>query len=187
MRRRNDGFLTRASSRVMAVSRHCYCCRFRAFSTADNTPEEFTFSCNIGDSEITFSSGKVALLANGAAVVQSGNTCILVTAVSSKYPSNSEHGTPLQVEYRERAAAAGRIPHNFLKREMRMSEKEVLVCRFIDRSIRPFFPKGFSYDTQVICNMLAVDGRNDPEVLAVNGAAAALLLSDITWNGPVGG
>ncbi|CAI8017191.1 Polyribonucleotide nucleotidyltransferase 1, mitochondrial [Geodia barretti] len=67
-----------------------------------------------------------------------------------------------------------------------MSEREILVSRFIDRSIRPFFPKGFSYDTQVICSMLAVDGRHDPEVLAINGATAALCLSDIPWNGPVG-
>lgn len=89
------------------------------------------------------------------------------------------------VEYRERAAAMGRIPQNFFRRELRPTDNETLVSRLIDRSMRPLFPTGYPCATQIICNMLAVDKKHDPEVLSINGAAAALMLSDIPWNGPV--
>uniref|UniRef100_A0A8C2TZB6 polyribonucleotide nucleotidyltransferase n=1 Tax=Coturnix japonica TaxID=93934 RepID=A0A8C2TZB6_COTJA len=90
-----------------------------------------------------------------------------------------------RVDYRQKAAAAGRIPTNYLRRELGTTDKEILTSRVIDRSIRPLFPVGYFYDTQILCNLLAVDGVNDPDILAINGASAALALSDIPWNGPV--
>ncbi|XP_063645143.1 polyribonucleotide nucleotidyltransferase 1, mitochondrial isoform X4 [Pan troglodytes] len=109
----------------------------------------------------------------------------MVTAVSKTKPSPSQF-MPLVVDYRQKAAAAGRIPTNYLRREIGTSDKEILTSRIIDRSIRPLFPAGYFYDTQVLCNLLAVDGVNEPDVLAINGASVALSLSDIPWNGPVG-
>lgn len=109
----------------------------------------------------------------------------MVTAVC-KHQSSSSSFLPLVVDYRQKAAAAGRIPTNFLRRELGPTENEILTSRVIDRSIRPLFPEGFHFDTQIMCNMLAVDGMNDPDVIAINGASAALSVSDIPWNGPVG-
>ncbi|KAL6082331.1 hypothetical protein STEG23_021486, partial [Scotinomys teguina] len=109
----------------------------------------------------------------------------MVTAVSKTKPSPSQF-MPLVVDYRQKAAAAGRIPTNYLRREIGSSDKEILTSRIIDRSIRPLFPAGYFYDTQVICNLLAVDGVNEPDILAINGASVALSLSDIPWNGPIG-
>ncbi|KYN08710.1 Polyribonucleotide nucleotidyltransferase 1, mitochondrial [Cyphomyrmex costatus] len=109
----------------------------------------------------------------------------MVTAVCQHQSSISSF-LPLVVDYRQKAAAAGRIPTNFLRRELGPSEHEILTSRVIDRSIRPLFPEGFYFNTQLMCNMLAVDGMNDPDVIAINGASAALSVSDIPWNGPVG-
>ncbi|OXB63047.1 hypothetical protein ASZ78_014814 [Callipepla squamata] len=131
------------------------------------------------------SSGKLARFADGAAVVQLGDTAVMVTAVSKTKPSASQF-MPLVVDYRQKAAAAGRIPTNYLRREIGTTDREILTSRVIDRSIRPLFPVGYFYDTQILCNLLAVDGVNDPDVLAINGASAALALSDIPWNGPIG-
>uniref|UniRef100_A0A8C0IDP6 polyribonucleotide nucleotidyltransferase n=1 Tax=Bubo bubo TaxID=30461 RepID=A0A8C0IDP6_BUBBB len=114
-----------------------------------------------------------------------GDTAVMVTAVSKTKPSASQF-MPLVVDYRQKAAAAGRIPTNYLRRELGSTDKEILTSRVIDRSIRPLFPGGYFYDTQILCNLLAVDGVNDPDVLAINGASAALALSDIPWNGPIG-
>ncbi|XP_037599347.1 polyribonucleotide nucleotidyltransferase 1, mitochondrial isoform X3 [Cebus imitator] len=114
-----------------------------------------------------------------------GDTAVMVTTVSKTKPSPSQF-MPLVVDYRQKAAAAGRIPTNYLRREIGTSDKEILTSRIIDRSIRPLFPAGYFYDTQVLCNLLAVDGINEPDVLAINGASVALSLSDIPWNGPVG-
>ncbi|XP_028580953.2 polyribonucleotide nucleotidyltransferase 1, mitochondrial isoform X2 [Podarcis muralis] len=114
-----------------------------------------------------------------------GDTSVMVTAVSKMKPSPSQF-MPLVVDYRQKAAAAGRIPTNYLRRELSSTDKEILTSRVIDRSIRPLFPAGYYYDTQILCNLLAVDGVNDPAVLAINGASAALALSDIPWNGPIG-
>lgn len=136
---------------------------------------------------MTISTGKYARFADGCAVVNAGNTDVLVTAVSKTYTSNLQQSfMPLTVDYRQKAAAAGHIPTNFLRRELGPSEHEILTSRLIDRSIRPLFPIGYNYETQIICNMLSIDGINDPDVLAINGASAALALSDIPWNGPVG-
>ena len=109
----------------------------------------------------------------------------MVTAVC-QHESTTSSFLPLVVDYRQKAAAAGRIPTNFLRRELGPSEHEILTSRVIDRSIRPLFPEGFYFNTQIICNMLAVDGMNNPDVIAINGASAALSVSDIPWNGPVG-
>ncbi|KAI6072093.1 Polyribonucleotide nucleotidyltransferase 1, mitochondrial [Aix galericulata] len=128
------------------------------------------------------SSGKLARFADGSAVVQLGDTAVMVTAVSKTKPSASQF-MPLVVDYRQKAAAAGRIPTNYLRRELGTTDKEILTSRVIDRSIRPLFPVGYFYDTQILCNLLAVDGVNDPDILAINGALA---LSDIPWNGPIG-
>uniref|UniRef100_A0A8C0F065 polyribonucleotide nucleotidyltransferase n=1 Tax=Bubo bubo TaxID=30461 RepID=A0A8C0F065_BUBBB len=117
--------------------------------------------------------------------IRLGDTAVMVTAVSKTKPSASQF-MPLVVDYRQKAAAAGRIPTNYLRRELGSTDKEILTSRVIDRSIRPLFPGGYFYDTQILCNLLAVDGVNDPDVLAINGASAALALSDIPWNGPIG-
>uniref|UniRef100_A0A4W6F896 polyribonucleotide nucleotidyltransferase n=1 Tax=Lates calcarifer TaxID=8187 RepID=A0A4W6F896_LATCA len=135
--------------------------------------------------KLEISSGKFAKFADGSAVVQLGDTSVMVTAVSKTKPSLSQF-MPLVVDYRQKAAAAGRIPTNYLRRELGTTDNEILTSRLIDRSIRPLFPPGYFYDTQILCNLLAVDGVNDPDVLAINAASAALALSDIPWNGPIG-
>ncbi|XP_036876337.2 polyribonucleotide nucleotidyltransferase 1, mitochondrial isoform X2 [Manis javanica] len=140
---------------------------------------------DLGNRKLEISSGKLARFADGCAVVQSGDTAVMVTAVSKTKPSPSQF-MPLVVDYRQKAAAAGRIPTNYLRRETGSSDKEILTSRVIDRSVRPLFPAGYFYDTQILCNLLAVDGVNEPDVLAINGASAALSLSDIPWNGPIG-
>uniref|UniRef100_A0A4W6F8W4 polyribonucleotide nucleotidyltransferase n=1 Tax=Lates calcarifer TaxID=8187 RepID=A0A4W6F8W4_LATCA len=140
---------------------------------------------DLGEKKLEISSGKFAKFADGSAVVQLGDTSVMVTAVSKTKPSLSQF-MPLVVDYRQKAAAAGRIPTNYLRRELGTTDNEILTSRLIDRSIRPLFPPGYFYDTQILCNLLAVDGVNDPDVLAINAASAALALSDIPWNGPIG-
>uniref|UniRef100_A0A8C8A499 Polyribonucleotide nucleotidyltransferase 1, mitochondrial n=1 Tax=Otus sunia TaxID=257818 RepID=A0A8C8A499_9STRI len=144
-----------------------------------------TVTVDVAGRKMELSSGKLARFADGSAVVQLGDTAVMVTAVSKTKPSASQF-MPLVVDYRQKAAAAGRIPTNYLRRELGSTDKEILTSRVIDRSIRPLFPVGYFYDTQILCNLLAVDGVNDPDVLAINGASAALALSDIPWNGPIG-
>uniref|UniRef100_A0A3Q3BFP4 Polynucleotide phosphorylase 1 n=1 Tax=Kryptolebias marmoratus TaxID=37003 RepID=A0A3Q3BFP4_KRYMA len=135
--------------------------------------------------KLEISSGRLARFADGSAVVQLGDTSVMVTAVSKTKPSQAQF-MPLVVDYRQKAAAAGRIPTNHLRRELGTTDNEILTSRLIDRSIRPLFPAGYFYDTQILCNLLAVDGVNDPDVLAINAASAALALSDIPWDGPIG-
>ncbi|OXU19193.1 hypothetical protein TSAR_001961 [Trichomalopsis sarcophagae] len=132
------------------------------------------------------STGKYARLADGCAVATLGDTSVMVTTVSKSQSSGVNSFLPLVVDYRQKAAAAGRIPTNFFRRELGHSEHEILTSRLIDRSLRPLFPQKYNYETQVVCNMLALDGNNDPDVLSINGASAALAVSDIPWNGPVG-
>jgi polyribonucleotide nucleotidyltransferase len=130
--------------------------------------------------------GRLARMADGCAVASFGDTSVLVTAVSKSKSYGNAGFLPLTVDYKQKAAAAGRIPTNFLRRELGPTEKEILTSRLIDRSLRPLFPDGFYNETQVMCNLLAVDGVNDPDVLSINAASAALSVSDIPWNGPVG-
>lgn len=134
---------------------------------------------------LNLSSGKYARLTDGCAVGAIGDTSVMVTAVSKTKPSSSSF-LPLVVDYRQKSAAAGRIPTNFLRRELGPNEREILTSRLIDRSLRPLFSDNFCYETQIVCNMLAVDSINSPDVVAINAASAALSLSDIPWNGPVG-
>ncbi|XP_055594857.1 polyribonucleotide nucleotidyltransferase 1, mitochondrial [Uranotaenia lowii] len=136
---------------------------------------------------VQISSGNLARFANGSAVVTIGDTAVMATAVSKSKPGGSSSSfLPLVVDYRQKAAAAGRIPTNFLRRELGPSEKEILSARLVDRSVRPLFPAEFRCDTQLVCNILAIDASNLPDVQAINAASAALSLSDIPWNGPVG-
>ncbi len=130
--------------------------------------------------------GKVAKQAEGAVVVRHGGTMVLATCVASKTPNEAQDFFPLTVEYRERAYAGGRIPGGYFKREGRPVEKEILTSRLIDRPIRPLLPKGFRNEVQVICLAISADQEHDPDVLAMNGASAALCLSGIPFDGPVG-
>jgi polyribonucleotide nucleotidyltransferase len=130
--------------------------------------------------------GRVARQADGAAWVRYGDTVVLVTAVASKEPRAGIDFFPLTVDYQERAYAAGKIPGGFFKREGRPHEKETLTSRLIDRPIRPLFPKGYRQDVQIIATVLSADQENDPDVLAVIGASAALAVSPIPFMGPLG-
>ncbi|XP_063297475.1 polyribonucleotide nucleotidyltransferase 1, mitochondrial [Pelobates fuscus] len=155
---------------------------YRGFN--QNAPSS-TVTVDMESRKLEISSGKLARFADGCAIVKLGETSVMVTAVSKTKPSPSQF-MPLVVDYRQKSAAAGRIPTNHLRRELGSSHSEILTSRIIDRSIRPLFPAGYFYDTQILCNLLAVDSINEPDILAINGASAALAMSDIPWNGPVG-
>ena len=135
---------------------------------------------------LTFETGKMARQADGAVVVQYGDTVVLATAVAAKNPKLGLDFFPLTVDYQEKAYAAGKIPGGFFKREGRPSEKEVLTSRLIDRPIRPLFPKGFYCETQGIANVLSYGDENIADILGIISASAALTISDIPFNGPVG-
>ncbi len=139
-----------------------------------------------GGKRLNFETGRMAKQAPGAALVSSGDNVVLATAVAAPEPREGIDFFPLTVDYREYTYAGGRIPGGFIKREGRPSEKEVLTCRQIDRPIRPLFPENFRNETQVIALVMSADKENDPDVLGINGASAALTLSDIPFNGPVG-
>jgi polyribonucleotide nucleotidyltransferase len=140
----------------------------------------------VGPHEITIETGKLAKLADGAVTVRCGETIVLVSAVSATKVKEGQDFFPLTVDYKEKAAAAGKFPGGYFKREGRPTEKETLVSRMTDRPLRPLFPKGYFYDTQVISLLLSADGQNDPDVLSINGASAALCVSDIPFAGPIG-
>jgi len=141
---------------------------------------------DVGTNPITIETGKLAKLADGAVTVRCGDTIILVTAVSATKVKPGQTWFPLSVEYKEKASAAGVFPGGYFKREGRPTEKEILTCRMTDRPLRPLFPKGYFYDTQIIATLLSADGVNDADVLSMNGASAALCLSDIPFAGPIG-
>jgi polyribonucleotide nucleotidyltransferase len=140
----------------------------------------------IGSADLTISTGKLAKLADGSVTVRSGDTLILVAAVSATTVKEGQDFFPLTVDYREKAAAVGKFPGGYFKREGRPSEKETLTSRMTDRPLRPLFPKGYFYDTQVISVLLSADGENDPDILSITGASAALCVSDIPFAGPIG-
>jgi polyribonucleotide nucleotidyltransferase len=135
---------------------------------------------------MTLETGKVAKQADGAVVARMGGTMVLATCVAAKGAKESQDFFPLTVEYRERAYAGGRIPGGYFKREGAPVKKETLTSRLIDRPIRPLFPDGFRNEVQVICLTISGDQENDPDILAMNGASAALCLSGIPFDGPVG-
>jgi polyribonucleotide nucleotidyltransferase len=143
-------------------------------------------TAKIGGNEISIETGKIARLADGAVIVTSGDTTVLVSAVSALVIKQGQDFFPLTVDYREKAAAVGKFPGGYFKREGRPTEKETLTSRMIDRPLRPLFPKGYFYDTQIISILLSADGQNDPDILAINGASAALSVSDIPFAGPIG-
>ncbi|MCA9653624.1 MAG: polyribonucleotide nucleotidyltransferase [Myxococcales bacterium] len=142
-------------------------------------------TCKVGDVEISIETGRVAKQANSV-LVTVGDTVVLVTAVSSAEPKDLPF-LPLTVEYRENGSAAGKIPGGYFKREGRPSEQEILTCRVTDRPIRPLFPKGYRNDTQIISTVLSHDKENEPDVLSITGASAALTISEIPWAGPIVG
>src|SRR6476661_717362 len=142
---------------------------------------------DLGGQTLIVSTGKMAKLAGGSALVQLGGTVVLVAASASKVASPNRDFVPLTVDYRERTYAAGRIPGGFFKREGRPTEKEVLSSRLIDRPIRPLFSKQFPYETQVMATVVSSDQENDADVLALVGASAAMCLSDIPFPEPIAG
>jgi len=143
-------------------------------------------TAQIGANSISIETGKIAKLADGSVVVSCGETMVLASAVSATTIKEGQDFFPLTVDYREKAAAAGKFPGGYFKREGRPTEKETLTSRMTDRPLRPLFPQGYFYDTQVISILLSADGENDPDILSMNGASAALTVSDIPFKGPIG-
>ena len=134
---------------------------------------------------LKISTGQVAKQSAGSVIVSYGETTIIAAVNAAREMREDIDFFPLQVEYRERHYAGGKIPGGFFKREARPSEREILTSRLTDRPIRPLFPKSFKFETQVIITVLTTDGDNPADVLAGVGASAALMVSDIPWNGPI--
>jgi polyribonucleotide nucleotidyltransferase len=145
-----------------------------------------TVQIDINGQPLSLETGKVAKQADGAVVVRYGGTMVVATCVAAKTAKEGQDFFPLTVEYRERAYAGGRIPGGYFKREGAPVKKEILTSRLIDRPIRPLFPDGFKNEVQVICLVVSGDQENDPDILAMNGASAALCLSGMPFDGPVG-
>ncbi|HET7228072.1 MAG TPA: polyribonucleotide nucleotidyltransferase [Chthoniobacterales bacterium] len=143
-------------------------------------------TAQVGANLITIETGKIAKLADGSVVVSCGETMVMASAVSATVVKEGQDFFPLTVDYREKAAAAGKFPGGYFKREGRPTEKETLTSRMTDRPLRPLFPQGYFYDTQFISILLSADGENDPDILSINGASAALSVSDIPFKGPIG-
>jgi len=142
-------------------------------------------SLTVAGRELVIETGMLAKQASGSVVIKYGDTVALVTATANKDEGEDRGFFPLMVEYREKYYASGRIPGGFFKREARPSEKEIIASRLTDRPLRPLFPDGFNAETQVMITLLSYDGENHGDILGTIGASAALLISDIPWNGPV--
>jgi len=143
-------------------------------------------SVRVGENELVVETGKLAKQADGSVTVRYGDTIILVAAVSAKEKKDVDF-LPLTVEYQEKLYSAGRIPGSYFRREGRLTEKETLTSRLVDRSCRPLFPDGYAYETQVIAGVISSDAENEGDVHGITGASAALMLSDIPFNGPIAG
>ena len=143
-------------------------------------------TAQLGAAQIHIETGKLAKQADGAVTVQLGETIVMVAAVAASKAKPGQDFFPLTVDYREKAAAAGKFPGGYFKREGRPTEKEILTCRLTDRPIRPLFPKGWYNEVQVQSILLSADGENDSDILSIIGASAALMVSDIPWDGPLG-
>src|SRR5436309_3288987 len=130
---------------------------------------------------INLETGRVAKQADGSVVIRSGDSMVLVTAISAKEPKPGFDFLPLTVDYQERLSAAGRIPGSFFRREGRLTERETLISRLIDRSLRPLFPEGYQHDTQVIATVFSADPQHDTDVLALTAASSAIAVSDIPF------
>src|SRR3989475_10079077 len=150
------------------------------------TERQASVSVEIGGREITFESGKRAKQADGSVVVRSGDTMVLATAQGRMEAREGADFFPLTVDVEERMYAAGKIPGGFFKREGRPTEKAILTARMIDRPIRPLWPKGFRNEVQVICTILSADLVTPHDILCINGASAALMVSSLPFIGPVG-
>ena len=145
-----------------------------------------TVSVTVGEEEISFETGKLAKQADGAVVVRSGETMVLATAQGRMEAREGADFFPLTVDVEEKMYAAGKIPGGFFKREGRATERATLTARMIDRPIRPLWPKGFRNEVQVICTTLSVDLVTAHDILCINGASAALMISPLPFFGPVG-
>src|ERR1700674_2133962 len=151
-------------------------------SQAAPAPHQVTVE--VGGRTLTLETGKIAKQANGAVLARYGDTVVLVTAcMDSK--ANDRDFLPLTVDYREYTYSAGKIPGGFFKREGRPSEKEILTSRLIDRPLRPLFPEGWSHETQIVSMVLSADSENDPDVIGVTAASAALYISKIPFTTPI--
>ena len=145
-----------------------------------------TISLEINKRTLSVEVGRMAKQADGSAVVRYGDTMMLVTATSRKELKEGKDFLPLIVDYRENTYSAGKIPGGFFKREGRPSEREILMARLIDRPIRPLFPEGYFYDTQIVGLLLSADLESEPDTLGVIGASCALYFSDIPFTTPLG-
>jgi polyribonucleotide nucleotidyltransferase len=143
-------------------------------------------TAQVGSKEIIIETGKLAKQADGSVTVQLGETIVMVAAVAATKAKAGQEFFPLTVDYREKAAAAGKFPGGYFKREGRPTEKEILTSRLTDRPIRPLFPKGWFNEVQVQSILLSADGENDSDILSIIGASASLAVSDIPWDGPLG-
>src|SRR5437667_5889918 len=146
-----------------------------------------TVEIDLDGQKITLETGKIAKQSNGAVIVRSGDTVVLVSACANEEPKANAAFFPLTVDYREYTYAAGKFPGGFIKREGRPTEKEILTSRLIDRPIRPLFPEGYAHETQVIGMVLSADPQRDPSTLAIIGAGASLAISDIPFQHVLGG
>src|SRR2546427_11811059 len=153
-------------------------------STATQSPA--SVSVTVGDQDIVFETGKLAKQADGAVLVRSGETMVLATAQGRMEAREGADFFPLTVDVEERMYAAGKIPGGFFKREGRPTERAILTARMIDRPIRPLWPKGFRNEVQVICTVLSADMVTPHDILCINGASAALMISPLPFFGPVG-
>ncbi|MDP2052596.1 MAG: polyribonucleotide nucleotidyltransferase, partial [Acidobacteriota bacterium] len=142
---------------------------------------------SLGSQTLSIETGRLAKQADGAVIVRLGDTMVLVSACHSSSPREGIDFLPLTVDYRENTYASGRIPGGFFKREGKATEKETLTCRVIDRPIRPLFPAGWAYETQIIASVISADTDNDGDVLALTGASAALALSEMPFEKTIAG
>jgi len=154
--------------------------------TSNNRPAVSSVELDLSGRTLSFETGLVAQQADGAVVVRYGDSTVLTTVVGEREPNASVGFFPLTVDYEERMYAAGKIPGGFIKREGRPTEAATLAARLTDRPIRPLFPKGYKSEVQVITTVMSADQENDPDILSINGASAALMLSQIPWDGPIG-
>src|ERR1700722_11583478 len=151
-----------------------------------STLQKISLQETVGGKPITIGTGTLAKQAGGAVTIQLGDT-IVFSAATCAENAKEVHFVPLTSDYRQRASATGRVPGGFFKREMRPRDKETLTSRLVDRPIRPLFPEGWNHETSIQSIVISCDLVNDPDVLAITGASAALMLSDAPFNGPVGG
>ena len=148
--------------------------------------QEHIFTTEVAGTTVTFTTGKLAQQAGGAVTIQVGESMLLATATMSKSAREGLDFFPLSVEYEEKMYAAGRIPGSFFRREGRPSTEATLICRLVDRPLRPLFPDGMRNEVQIIVTTLSSDSVHHLDIMAVNAASAAIMLSDIPWEGPIG-